>query len=144
LPAAQVTEVIFGFGHENIQATHHATVEFTKDAHLSRNGDCILVVATDKGLADLSPEFKVALQQPHAKLTIKIEAGGISEEIHAHGSQQLVLTHPQEMVIRKSDYPSDRTLGIHADKAAKDLSRELVEKLKNPKQKTKITLTVHA
>jgi hypothetical protein len=45
------------------------------------------------------------------------------------------------MVIRKSDYLSDRTLAIHADKAANDLSRELVEKLKNPRQKAKITLT---
>jgi uncharacterized protein len=142
LPAALVTEIIFGFGHENVQATHHATVEFTKDVHLSMNGDCILVVGTDKGLADLSQEFKAALKQTHAQLTIRVEAGGVSEEIHAHGSQQLALTHPQEMVIRKSDYPSDRTLGIHADKAAKDLSRELVGKLKNPQQKAKITLTV--
>jgi hypothetical protein len=54
----------------------------------------------------------------------------------------LELTHSQEMVVRKSDYASDRTLGIHADKAAKDLSRDLVEKLKTPKQKAKITLTV--
>jgi hypothetical protein len=46
------------------------------------------------------------------------------------------------MVIRKSDYASNRTLGIHADKAAKDLSRELAEKLMNPKQQAKITLTV--
>jgi len=46
------------------------------------------------------------------------------------------------MVLRKSDFPSDRTLGIHADKAAKDLSRDLVEKLKNPKQQAEITLIV--
>jgi uncharacterized protein len=144
LPGAKVTEVIFGFGHENVQATHHATVEFTKDSHLSRNGDCILVVAADKGLAELSAEFKDALKKPHAKLTIKIEADDITEEIQANGSAQLALSHPQEMVIRKSDYASDRTLGIHADKAAKDVSRELVEKLKNPKQQAKITFTVQS
>jgi len=137
-----VTEVIFGFGHENVQAMHYSTVEFTKDTHLSRNGDCILVVAADKGLTDLSAEFKAVLKTPHSKLTIKIEAGNVSDEMHAYGSSQLTLTHPQEMVIRKSDYPSDRTLGIHADKAAKDISRELAEKLKNPKQQAKITLTV--
>jgi hypothetical protein len=142
LPSKTVTEVIFGFGHENVQATHHSTVEFTKDTHLSRNGDCILVVSADKGLADLSAEFKAVLKTPHAELTIKIEAGNISDEMHALGSSQLTLTHPQEMVIRKSDYASNRTLGIHADKAAKDLSRELAEKLKNPKQQAKITLTV--
>jgi len=144
LPASQVTEVIYGYGNENVQATHRATVEFTKDPNLSKNGDCILVVSADKGIADLSQEFRATLKQSHAKLTIKIEVDKFSEEIHAYGSHQLILTNPKEMVIRKSDYASDRTLGIQADKAAKDLSRELVEKLKNPKQKVKITLTVWA
>jgi hypothetical protein len=37
----------------------------------------------------------------------------------------------------------NRTLAVQADKAALDLSRDLVEKLKNPKQKVKITLEVH-
>jgi hypothetical protein len=138
-----IEEIIFGYGHENIQATHHATLEFTKDRHVSKMGDCILVVSADKGLAYLSPEFKNALQKPNAKLTIQIEAGGISEIVHARGGPHLTLTHPAEMVVRKSDYASDRTLGVHADKAARDLSRALVEKLKNPKQKAKITLTVH-
>jgi hypothetical protein len=46
------------------------------------------------------------------------------------------------MVVRKSSYVDDRTLAISADKAAADLSRELVEKLRNPKQKARITLKV--
>jgi hypothetical protein len=139
-----VRELIFGYGHENIQASHHSTVEFTKDKHLSKNGDCILVVAVDKGLSDLSCEFKEALRKPNAKLTVKIEADNVSDEVHAKGSHQLTLTNPLEMVLRKSDFASDRTLGIHADKAAKDLSRELVEKLKNSNQQARITLTVQA
>jgi hypothetical protein len=138
----EVTEVIAGFGHENVQATHSSTVEFTKDKQLSKKGDCILVVSADKGLADLNPKFKEALRKPHAKLTIKIEVGSLAEEIHAKGSQHLALSHPQEIVVRKSDYVSDRTLGVNADKAAKDLSRELVEKLKNPQQTARVTLIV--
>jgi hypothetical protein len=138
----KVKEVIQGFGHENVQATHHATIEFTKDNDLTLNGDCILVVCLDRSLADLSEEFKSALKRPKSKLTILIEADDVSDEIHALGSPLLIFTHHMEMVIRKSDFVSDRTLGIHADKAAKDLSRELVEKLKNPRQKAKITLTV--
>jgi len=35
-------------------------------------------------------------------------------------------------------------LAIRADKAACDLSRELIEKLKNPQQKVKITLIARA
>jgi hypothetical protein len=126
----------------NILATHRATLEFTKDTHVSKNGNCILVVSADKAPADLSAEFKEKLRQPHAKLTITIEADDIKEQVQASGNPHLTLMHPTEIVIRKSDYASDRTLAVNADKAAKDLSRALVEKLKNPNQKVKITLTV--
>jgi hypothetical protein len=138
----QVIEVIYGYGHPNVQAMHRSTVEFTKEEHLTQNGDCILVVAVDKAPNELSSEFKEALRSVNAKLTIQIEVDDLTEEIHAQGSPQLRLSNPAEMVIRKSDYISDRTLGICADKAAKNLSRVLVEKLKNPQQKAKITLIV--
>lgn len=136
--------MILGYGHENIRGTHKTTLEFTKDTHLSKEGDCIVAVAADKGLADLNPAFKEELRKPNARVTILIEAGGITEQVHAFGSPRLILTHPTELVVRRSDYISDRTLAIHADKAARDLSRELVEKLRNPKQKVKITLIVAA
>lgn len=138
----ETEEVVSGYGHENIRATHRTTLEFTKEKHLSKKGDCIIAVAADKALADLSREFKANLRKPNAKLTILIEAGGIAEQVHACGSQQLILSHHTDAVIRKSDYICGRTLAVRADKAANDLSRELVEKLKNPKQKVKITLMV--
>jgi hypothetical protein len=125
-----------------MQATHKTTLEFTKDGHLSKKGDCIVAVAADKALADLTAEFKENLRKPNAKLTITIEADGITGQVNAEGSPHLILTHPTDIVVRKSDYVSSRTLAVHADKAACDLSRDLVEKLKNPKQKVKITLAV--
>jgi len=138
----KIEEVVFGFGHENIIATHKVTLEFTKDAYLSRKGDCIIAVATDKALADVSSEFKAGLRKSNAKLTIRIEAGGSSAQIQAYGAEQLSLAHPTDAVVRKSDYICSRTLAVRADKAAVDLPRELVEKLKNPEQKVKITLSV--
>ena len=134
--------VVFGYGHENIQAAHKTTLEFTRDAHLSKKGDCIIAVAADKGLADLSPQFKANLRKPNSKLIILLEAGGIVERVQARGAQQLILSHPADMVIRKSDYVCERTLAVGADKAANELSRALVEKLKNPKQEVRISLTV--
>jgi len=142
LRTSEIREVIFGCGHKNIQATHKTTLEFTKDTHLSKKGDCIVTVAAGKALVDLSAEFKENLRKPHAKLTIIIEADGIIEQLNAHGSPQLILAHPTDMVVRKSDYVCNRTLAVHADKAAQNLSRELMEKLKNPQQKVKITLIV--
>ena len=139
---SEVREVLFAQGHENILATHKTTLEFTKDQHLSKKGDCIVAVAADKALTDLSAEFKEKLRNPNAKLTIIIEAGEIAEQVNAQVSQQLILAHPTDMVIRKSGYVCSRTLTIHADKAACDLSRAFVEKLKKPKQKVKITLLV--
>ncbi|TRO45698.1 DUF371 domain-containing protein [Candidatus Bathyarchaeota archaeon] len=142
--SAEVQEVVFGYGHRNIQATHKTTLEFTKDIQLSKKGDCIVVVFVNKALADLADEFKDTLRKPQAKLTIKIEADGIIEQVNARGSPQLILTHLTDMVVRKSDYVCSRTLAVHADKAAQDLSRDLVEKLKNPKERVKITLEVRA
>ncbi|MBE3117115.1 DUF371 domain-containing protein [Candidatus Bathyarchaeota archaeon] len=130
------------FGHRNVQAIHPSTLMITKENNLSKQGDCIVVLAADKAVADLSVEFKDKLRNPNAKLTIVIEADGLKEQINAYGSPKLILTHPTDMVIRKSDYICSRTLAIKADKAANDLSRELVEKLKNPQQKAYITLIV--
>jgi len=135
-------EFVLGYGHENILATHKTTFELTKDLNLSKKGDCIVTSNANKALADLSAEFKANLRKLNAKLTILIQAGKIIEQVNAYGSPQLVLTHSTEMVIRKSEYIDNRTLAVHADKAARDLSRNLVENLKNPRQKVKITLEV--
>jgi len=138
------TEVIHAFGHENILGVHPTTLMFTKDVHLSKNGDCIVAMSADKSVADLSVEFKEELCKPTAKVTITIEAGGSREEIRALGSPKLCLCHQTDIVIRKSDYICHRTLAIWADKSANDLPRELVEKLKDPRQEIKITLTVES
>jgi hypothetical protein len=142
LSAKQIREKVWAFGHENIQAIHPSTLMFTKDKHLSKNGDCIVALAADKAVADLSPEFKDELRKPNAKLTILIEADELKEQINASGSPKLVLTSPTDIVIRKSEYICNRTLAIHADKAANDLPRAFVEKLKDPKQEVKVTLIV--
>ncbi len=139
----KVSDTFSAFGHVNVTATHHSTLEFTKEKHLSRTGDCILAVCSEKALTDLSNEFKDSIRKPNAKLTVTIEANGTSEQINAHGSPKLLFTHHTDMVLRKSSYIDSRTLGIQADKAARDLSRTIVEKLKNPEQKVIVTLTIH-
>jgi hypothetical protein len=137
------TEIITAYGHSFIQATHRTTLEITKDPHLTKKGDCIIAVKADKSLIDLSPEFKKAAKKPDAKITITIEAGKESETITASGDPKLLFNHPTDTVVRKSNYICSRTLAIKADKAANDLSGKLVEILKNPNQKIKVTLTVN-
>jgi len=136
------TEVIYAYGHKNISAKHGTTLEFTKDQNLSERGDCIIAVLANKAMIDLSNEFKQNLRKENIRITVLVEAGGFSEAINAYGSPQLTLTHPTDIVIRKGNYICNRTLAIYADKAACSLSRKLVEKIRNPTQEVKITLTV--
>jgi len=138
----EITEIIFAYGHRNIRATHESTLEITKEAELSKRGDCIIAVSANKAINDLHSEFKENLRKENAKITILIEVGDAAEVVNAFGSPRLILTHRTDIVVRKSNYTCNRTLAIQADKAACDLSRKLAEKLRNPKQKVKITLTV--
>ncbi|MEM1539105.1 MAG: DUF371 domain-containing protein [Candidatus Bathyarchaeia archaeon] len=139
----EITEVVKAYGHENVQATHKSTFAITKEKWLSRRGNCIIAVSADKSLNELSERFCESLRRANSKLFILIEAGGLSDVVTAYGSPLLVLTHPTEMVVRKSSYICNRTLAVHADKAACNLSRELVKNLKDPSMKVRVTLTVN-
>jgi hypothetical protein len=136
----QIRETILAYGHENIQASHKTTLEITKESWLSKKGDCIIAVSADKAITDFSSKFKDDLRKENAQIAILIETEGITEVINAFGSPRLILAHPTDIVVRKSDYICDRTLAVRADKAACDLSRRLVKKLLNPKEKVKITI----
>jgi len=138
----QLREQILAFGHTNVLAIHPTTLMITKDKELTKQGDCVIAVGADKAVADLSPEFKQKLQEPTVKLTVEIEVDGLIEQVTAYGSPKLDFSNKVDMVVRKSDFTSDRTLAIKADKAAIDLPQGFVEKLKNPNQQVKITLTV--
>jgi len=138
----EFSEIIFAYGHENILATHRTTFEITKENQLSKRGNCAIAVSANKAIADLSYEFKENSRKEKAKMTILIEAGEVAEIVNAFGSPLSILTHPTDIVVRKSVYICTRTLAVRADKAACDLSRNLVEKLGNPRQRVRITLTV--
>jgi len=117
-------------------------LEITKEPHLTQEGDCIIAVSADKAMNELNSQFKQSLRRCDAKVMILIEAGGIADLVNALGNPALIMTHPTDLVVRKSGHICNRTLAIKADKAAWDLSRKLVEKLRSPEQEVKITLSV--
>ena len=136
------TEVIVAYGNQLIQSTHRTTFEITKERSLTKRGDCIVAVNSNKAVLDLSKEFKEAARKPEAEIVITIEVGKEREIVRATGDPGLSFTHPTDLVVRKSSYVCSRTLAVKANKAAKDLSRRLVEELRNPRQKVQISLTV--
>ncbi|UCD26561.1 MAG: DUF371 domain-containing protein [Candidatus Bathyarchaeota archaeon] len=137
-----VATVVLARGHENIQATHKTTFEITKEPTLTKRADCIIAVEANKSATALPLEFKEAARKKGAQMTIEIEAGELKEVVKARGTPRLLFTHPTDLVVRKSDYVCGRTLAIGADKAASDLSRLLVEEIKESNQRIRVTLIV--
>ena len=138
----QYVETIIARGHNLIQATHKTTFEITKENSLTKRGNCIVAIAADKSMKDFSEKFKEAAKK-YSAITIIIEAEDCREFIKAHGNPALTLTHPKDVVIRESSFICDRTLAVKADKSASDFSRDFIKKLRNPKQKIRITLTIN-
>ena len=53
-----VTVVFSARGHQKVQSTHKTTFEVTKEANLTKQGDCIIAVESTKAAVDLPYEFK--------------------------------------------------------------------------------------
>jgi len=108
-------------------------LEFTKDSELSLEGDCILGVKADFNLFKLRKLLKSA-----NKFKMIITVDDISDELVFEPNLDFNDSH--EIVIRKSEFNSKRTLGVRADKACSDLKMELIEKLRNAEQKIEIKI----
>ncbi len=61
--------------------------------------------------------------------------------VEGRGAMGLSLSHPTDIVVRRSGFASDRTLMVKADKAAADIPRDFVQLLRNPAQKIMIEIT---
>ena len=126
------------YGHPNILGTHKNTFEFTKEENISLKGDCIIGVKADFELEKLE---KLIKKLKNRKLLIKIKPENskiASEEIEAELNP--TFKDDKELVIRKTNFISDRTLGIKANKAAFELKKDLISYLK--KKESKIAVII--
>ena len=128
----KATDTIIFRGHPLISACHRSTLMFTKEEQITSNGDCIIGVKANKACSELNSKVKQSIKINDSKIEMMISAGNYVTEIMAKGSDKLDLSDKNEMVIRKSEYSSPRTLAICANKAAIDINRELIELLKDP------------
>ena len=131
-------------GHPAVLSTHQTTLELTKELSLSKNGDCIIAVGSSSGLRDLPEPMRNALSSEvcKARLTLKLDLHRFA--IEGRGATGLTLSHPTDMVVRKSGFVSDRTLMVHADRAAADLPRSFVELLRDPRRKVLVDLAIES
>ena len=121
------------YGHPNITARHKTTIEFTKDKELTKKGDCIVGVKADFSLKAIK---KIINKNKKIKIIIKVD--DIKDTITGYVNPDF--NDDKEIVIRKTDFVSKRTLMINADKACGDLDRKLLLALKDVNKKICIIL----
>lgn len=121
----------FCLGHPNILGKHAKTLEFTKDDFVTLQGDCIIGIKADFQLLKLK-KFLADKE----KLNANISCDGIKDNVEFTVNKEF--NDANEIVIRKSEFNSKRTLGFRSDKGAIDLKRELIEKIKQKDMKIEV------
>jgi hypothetical protein len=125
-----------------VRGSHASTIELTKEGYLTEEGDCIIGVQASHGCSDLNERLKNALKREGSRVRVRISAQEMEFELEASGDHRLLLTDPHDIVIRKSDFVSSRTLAVRADAAARDIPRELIRVLKDPKATGRLEIEV--
>ncbi len=138
-----ITEYITFSGHSFVKAKHRTTLEITKSKTLTEQGICIIGVKSDKSCKNLNADFKRMLSNDLTKVTITIHVNDSHFIIHAMGHSSLILSHPEDIVIRKSSFICDRTLAIKSDKAAIDIPETIVSELRNEDSRYSMEIMVH-
>jgi len=84
-------------------------------------------------MLDFPQDLKDQIADSNTKIIVELKTENGYDEIVGYGHEDLSLTHPTDIIIRKSDFTCPRTLMVNSDKAARDLDTKLIEDLKNEK-----------
>jgi hypothetical protein len=118
-------------GHEKVTGTHRSTIELTKENFLTKNGDCIIGIDSQKSCNDLNPKTKEKIKK-NSKFLVVLKAEASSDSFFGFGHNNLTHKSQVSMVFRKSNFICDRTVLINCNKSAIDLDRNLIQFLKDP------------
>lgn len=130
-------------GHKNIRSLHQKTIEITKEPHLTTRGDCIIGVSATCGCKDLPKNIKKKIRNHDTIINFSIRVCNQEFQFQGRGHPDLTLSHAGDIVLRKSDYVSDRTLAVNCDKASDIIPRQMVKLLQDPNIRGTFTITIN-
>jgi hypothetical protein len=134
-------EEIIAQGHPAIQASDDNGFIITKSSSPEKYPKAIVAVGANKACRDFDKKFKQSLKSSK-RIYITIEADGVVDELVGFCSPALSLTSSEEIAIRKDDNIDGKTAAILANKSASELSQDLLERLRDPETKVKITFEI--
>jgi len=79
--------------------------------------------------------MKKKLQDPKTSVKFSINVDNYRFQVRGSGHKDLILTHPDDIVLRKSIFVCPRTLAVKCDKASDSIPAEMIRLLQNPKTK---------
>jgi len=126
-----VIDVVWARGHGNVKATHRNTIEVTKDNYITKRGDCIIACCADKAALDLDNDLKSVITNDYSLVLMIIVAGSSIDVIVGLGLRGLRLTDERRIIVRRSGYIDNATVMLLANKAARDLDRDLINKARD-------------
>lgn len=122
--------VIHARGHPLVAATHHKTLEVTRDTGLTAKGTCVVGVA-----ADWLPD---RLRSLTGRIRVTLECCG-----HRFGFDCTVsptFLHDRSLVFRRGGDLAERTFAFGATASAADVDRALVRRLRQDDAQLTITI----
>jgi hypothetical protein len=117
------------YGHPNVLGKHKSTLEFTKENYLTPRGDCIIGINSTKAIADLKEEVKEILKENGYGYVV-IKVNNLIDIVSGRGDKRMTFSNRVKIIIRKSNFISDSTLLVYSDKAAADIKRDIINKLR--------------
>lgn len=137
-----IEEEIMFKGHFNVQSYHPRTIEVTKEKKLTLRGDCIIGVNSNKACYDLKNELKNKIRNNSSFVEIELIVEPHSFTIHGEGNENLTLTNPHDIVLRKSTFICNRTIAINCNYSALEIPRPLIDLLKDSRRQGIMILRV--
>jgi hypothetical protein len=123
------------YGHKNIRSLHTKTIEITTERNITLNGDCIVGVGAICGCNDIPEQMKNLLRNSKSDILFTISVKDISFKVKGIGHENLILTNPHDIVIRKSSFICPRTLAIRCETASDSIPRQMIKILQSPDSK---------
>ncbi len=133
-------EEVIAFGHPKITASDNLSIKIAKDEEVDES---TIGVKANKACIDFSKEFRNALKS-NKIINITLEVEDVSDSITAYCSPILEASSNNKITVRKDDNVDSSTIGIMSDKSARELKKDLIEKLKNPKTKIRVVLEIRS
>jgi uncharacterized protein len=118
-------------GHENITGRHKTTLEITSESDLTKRGTCVIGVSASQTLRDLDEEIRWLARKRETRIALRMTVDNCVEEVQGRGDLGLTYADSTSMVARRSMYQCGRTVFVNSDKAASDLNREFIQKLRD-------------